>query len=460
MAQINGVCTTCSAATNAVFDPTTGTRDTVVIGGDLLVTEQCFVRDTITFLNTGRLIFAPTGREKEKSYFDTYNVVCRKLVIIGGGKPGDAAPCEDGAGGSLYTGKNVITWLDRLHRAPNGAAKPQAAMGASFDPNVWQDQGQGSDGKDGGRGADGETGNPGKRGRDAPRILNIVALKVVMGAPDQLIIDWHGQAGGNGGTGQRGGDGGRGMAGRDGVVDESWTGDSCGSQPGDGGKGGDGGSGGAGGKGGDGGAAGTIFIISTAANVGVNGIFFTGGFHYIYGGSDPNQGDGGTGGKGGKGALQGGKKGKNSGPCNQDAEAGEPGHPGPLDPTVDGATGAAGANGAPGGRQLETIAPPGTGTCADLLPLSLKITTVAPAAGARNSSVPVVITGVGFKPGPGIHTVDVSGLGITASSVVVMSDTQINCNFDIAASAPASARDVTVTVNADSVTKTGAFTVA
>jgi len=458
MAQINGVCTTCSAATNAVFDPITGTRDTVVIAGDLLVTEQCFVRDTITFLNTGRLIFAPTGREKEKSYFDNYNVVCRKLVIIGGGKPGDAAPCEDGAGGSLYMGKNVVTWLDRLHRAPNGAVQPQAAMGASFDPNVWQDQGQGSDGQNGGRGADGQAGTSGGRGRDAPRTLNIVALEVVIGAADQLIIDWHGQAGGNGGTGQRGGDGGRGMGGRDGVVDESWTGDSCGSQPGDGGNAGDGANGGGGGKGGDGGAAGAIWIVSTAANVGVNGPFVTAGFHYIYGGS--NHGEAGDGGKGGKGALQGGHKGKNSGPCDQDAENGNPGHPGLGDPTVDGGPGAPGADGPTGSRQFETVAPPSSGTCADKLPLAFKLDAVVPAAGARNSSVPVVLTGIGFKPAAAIHTVQLSGLGVTASSVVVVSDTQINCNFDITATAATSARDVTVTVNADSVTKAGAFTVA
>lgn len=458
MAQINGVCTTCNAPTNTVFDPSTGTRESVVIAGDLLVTEQCFVRDTITFLNSGRLIFAPTGRDKEKRYFDAYNVVCRKLVIIGGGKPGEAQPCEDGAGGSLHTSKNVVTWLDRLHRAPNGAPKPQAAMGESFDPNVWQDQGQGSDGKSGGRGADGGTGDPGQRGRDAPRQLNIVALEVVIGATDHLIVDWHGQAGGNGGAGQRGGDGGRGMGGRDGVVDESWTGDSCGSQPGDGGNGGDGGRGGAGGPGGDGGQGGEIWIISTPANVGVNGPFVTAGFHYVYGG--PNHGDGGSGGKGGKGALQGGHRGKKSGPCDQDAENGNPGHPSLAEPTVDGPPGGDGADGAAGSRQFEPVEPPDTGTCADLLPLNLKIDGIVPAAGARNASVPVVISGVGFHPPAAIHTVQVSGIGVAASAVVVVSDTQIHCNLDISAGAPASARDITVTVNADSVTLAGAFTVA
>lgn len=458
MAQIDSVCTTCSAATNTVFDPATGTRETVVIGGDLLVTEQCFVRDTITFLNTGRLIFAPTGRDKEKTYFDSYNVVCRKLVIIGGGKPGDVAPCDEGDSGSLYTGKNVITWLDRLHRAANGGPQPQAAMGATFNPNVWQDLGQGSNGQDGGNGADGKAGFPGGRGRDAPRTLSIVALEVVIGAADQLIVDWHGQAGGNGGTGQRGGDGGKGMGGRDGVVDESWTGDSCGSQPGDGGDGGDGGKGGGGGKGGDGGAAGKIFVVSTAANVGVNGPFVTGGFHFIYDG--PNHGEAGDGGKGGKGAAQAGQKGKNSGPCDQDAEGGNPGQPGIGDPTADGGPGAPGADGAPGSRSFETVAPPGSGTCADKLPLALKLDTITPNAGARNASVPVVLTGIGFKPAAALHKVELSGLGVTASGVVVVSDTQINCNLDIAAAASASARDVTVTVNADSVTKAAAFTVA
>lgn len=458
MAQINGVCSTCSAPTHTVFDLATGTRDSVVIGADLVVTEPCFVRDTITFLNTGRLIFAPTGRGKEARYHESYSVICRKLVIIGGGKPGDAAPCDDGAGGSLYTGKNVITWRDRLHRAPGGPAEPQAAGGTSFDPNVWQDQGQGSDGQDGGDGANGNEGIAGQSGLDAPRTLNIVALEVVIGANDHLVVDWHGQSGGNGGAGQRGGDGGRGMGGRDGVVDESWTGDSCGSQPGDGGNAGDGGSGGKGGKGGNGGKGGEIWVMSTPANVGVSGPFMSSGFHFVY--SGPNHGDGGDGGKGGKGATQGGHKGKQSGPCGQEAENGNPGQPGPLDPTVDGGPGGAGSDGASGSRHFEAIEPPKTETCADLLPLSLKITSVAPAAGARNSSVPVVVTGLGFRPAAAIHQVALSGLGVSASAVVVVSDTQIHCTIDIAASAPASVRDLTVTVDGDSVTRTNAFTVA
>ncbi len=458
MAQINGVCTTCSAATNAVFDPATGSRESVVIGGDLLVTEPCFVRDTITFLNQGRLIFAPRGEGKEKRYADSYNVICRKLVIIGGGKPGDQPPCSAGDGGSLHTGKNAITWLDRLHRAPNGSAQPQAAMGASFNPNVWQDQGQGPDGQNGGHGADGGTGHPGARGRDAPRTLNIVALEVVMGPGDHLIVDWHGQAGGNGGEGQRGGDGGKGMGGRDGVVDESWTGDSCGSQPGDGGDGGDGGRGGTGGTGGDGGAGGAIWVISTPDNLGVNGPFVTGGFHYVYSGN--NAGEPGSGGKGGRGSQQAGKPGKPQGPCDQDAEAGNPGQPGPLEPTQDGGLGAPGASGAAGSRKFEPVEPPRSGTCADLLPLPLRIDAVAPAAGVRNSSVAVVVTGAGFQPAAALHSVQVSGLGVTVSNVVTVSDTQIQCQVDIAASAPASARDLTVTVNADSVTRVGGFTVA
>jgi hypothetical protein len=48
---------------------------------------------------------------------------------------------------------------------------------------------------------------------------------------------------------------------------------------------------------------------------------------------------------------------------------------------------------------------------------------------------------VGFAPAA---TVDVSGLGVTVSNIVVVNATTITCKFDIGALAPQTARDVTV----------------
>ena len=58
MANIDAICQACDPKVQAVFGPG-GTRQSEVIAGDLLVSDQCFVRDEIRFLNNGRLIFVP-----------------------------------------------------------------------------------------------------------------------------------------------------------------------------------------------------------------------------------------------------------------------------------------------------------------------------------------------------------------------------------------------------------------
>jgi hypothetical protein len=69
----------------------------------------------------------------------------------------------------------------------------------------------------------------------------------------------------------------------------------------------------------------------------------------------------------------------------------------------------------------------------------------------------MTITGTGFDPAA---TVDVSGIGVTASAPGSVTSTQITCTFTIGPLAPKTARNVTVKnslTNQD--TLNGAFTV-
>src|SRR5215475_5073237 len=278
MATIDQVCDNCREAIRTVFDPGTGTRQSEVIAGDLYVSDCCFVRDEIRFLNNGRLIFTTQGKEGQR-YCERYAVICRKLVVIGGHKPGDFTPCSPDDPGSMYKNNNVITWFDRLHAAQPGApvSPSKAAIGQDFDVNHWQDQGQGNDGRAGGNGTNGVDGTTvasanGRDGRSAPSFA-LIAIEVDIGPGDVLTIDFDGQNGGKGGLGQDGGDGGHGMGGREGDSDTTWPGTGCDRQPGSGGVGGNGGNGGTGGRGGRGGDAGNIAIVSTPANIGSGGAF-------------------------------------------------------------------------------------------------------------------------------------------------------------------------------------------
>ena len=278
MANIDAICLACDPKVRDVFLPG-GTRQSEVIAGDLFVSDQCFVRDEIRFLNNGRLIFVPRERDgHELPYFKEYFVICRKLTIIGGSDPIILNPCGPDDPGHLYQGNDVITWRDRLVSAASGPGPNpfHAADGASHDPNNWSDVGQGNSGAAGGNGANGGGGSNGANGRHAldvqPREaggFSLVVLEVEAPIGSHLTIDFDGQNGGKGGRGQNGGAGGNGMGGRDGETDPDWpSADDCERQPGSGGSSGSGGDGGRGVKGGDGGHAVEITILSTPAQIG------------------------------------------------------------------------------------------------------------------------------------------------------------------------------------------------
>lgn len=457
MSQMDDVCKSCGPAITTEFGPG-GPRSLVVIDSDMRVTQPCFVHDTILFKDQGRLIFEPA--DKGGRYADRYSVVCRKLIVDGGGvDPLVIQPCEpfDPTGG--YKNKNVITWFDRVYtKAASGAPFPgPAAPDESFDINNWSDLGQGNGGKNGGAGTTGATcnsDNAGKAGMSAPGRLTVVALEVEFRRNGSLIVDWHGQNGGDGADGQDGGPGGDGMGGRDGQVDESWTGDSCGRQPGDGGNGGNGGLGGSGCGGGTGGRAGAISVVTPTINLIPGGAFVSGAITFVCSGAN-----GGRGGKGGKGSQQfgaGGKAGKRSGSECGAANPGVAGtgvDPGPAPPGPNGSSGTSGA------LVFEGVEPPASSTCADIIPIIPVVANVTPGAGFQNTSATVAIGGAGFDPAASSHGVAVSGTGVSAQNVVVASDTAITAVFDIAASAAVGPRDVVVQAGPYQGKLVGGFTV-
>ncbi len=459
MTQMQDVCNACGGAISAEFGPG-GPRSVVLIDSDLVVHEPCFVHDTIIFKEQGRLIFGPVEKSEKGGnaglYARQYSVVCRRLVIDGGGDPLVIRPCEPFDPTIGYKQKNLITWLDRVYTkgSPGAPFAGPAATGASFDTNDWSDQGQGNHGQHGGDGADGATGNTGSAGMPAPGRLSIVALEVEFRRNGRLIVDWHGQNGGDGGDGQDGGAGGDGMGGRDGVVDESWTGDSCGRQPGNGGNGGNGGDGGPGGQGGVGGRAGAIAIVTPTVNLIPGGAFVSGAITYVFGGAN-----GGQGGKGGRGSPLGGEAGaagKRGGRECGTADKGVKGDGGDPGPAADGADGPAGATGA---LVYEGVEPPTSQTCADIIPIIPVVASVTPNAGFQGTSSAVAIAGTGFDPSASAHGVAVSGTGVGVQNVVVVSDTDITAVFDMAASAPAGPRDVIVQAGPYQGKLVGGFTV-
>lgn len=439
MTQMQDVCSSCGPAISAEFGPG-GARSVVLIDSDMVVFQPCFVHDTIVFKDQGRLIFGPQG-EKGGRYAERYSVVCRKLIIDGGGDPLVLQPCKPFDPTEGYKSKNLITWLDRVAgKGAAGTAFPgPAAAGESFDTDDWSDQGQGNAGKDGGDGTPGATGNSGGAGMAAPGRLTVVALEVEFRRGGSLVVDWHGQNGGDGADGQDGGRGGDGMGGRDGHVDESWTGDSCGRQPGDGGDGGDGGVGGAGGAGGPGGKAGAIAVVTPTVNLIPGGAFVSGAVSFVCGGAN-----GGQGGKGGKGSQQfgaAGKAGKRGGSECGTANPGVAGNGADPGPAPGGADGPAGATGS---LLFEAVEPPASSTCADIIPIIPVVASVTPGAGFQDSSVAVAIAGTGFDPTASSHGLAISGTGVSAQGVVVASDTAITAVFDITASAATGPRDVIV----------------
>jgi hypothetical protein len=448
VAKTDEICEHCRAKIEAVFHPTTGTRDLVLINGEKTATDCCFVADEIVFNGDSQLVFEPT-REGTR-YCTEYFVVCRKLTISGGRAGKDVLnPCGPDDPGNMYKSNNVITWRHRLHPAADGEPWPppnKGPQGVSHDRDTWSNVGQGDRGAHGGDGFAGLQGKEGKPGFENTPSVTVLAFEVDIAAASHLNIDFDGQNGGRGGLGQDGGDGGDGMSGRGGEIEDvAWPGDNkCGRQPGNGGDGGNGGAGGQGGRGGRGGNAGNIVVVSAAANVTSGGVFLGGNIHYINDG-----GDGGKGGKGGRSGV-GGKPGRDGRPKTELCEEADPGvHGEPTSGlgTVEAPGGPVGANGAGGALGFETVK---TGTCADLIPFPpMSVLSVTPASGAQGSTVRVAIAGVGFNPTAPGFGVEVSGIGVSAAIVASPpapphTATLTTWDFTITGIAPKTARKVTV----------------
>lgn len=458
MSDLTQACTACRSGVEAVFGPG-GTRAAVTINGPVFVVDQCFVADVITF-DTGQLIFSPDPKTKEGQrggYQTAYYVICRKLIVVGGTKPGSLNPCGPDDPGKTYDGNNVITWLGRLTTGKDGPSFVTAADDGESFTGSWQDLGQGDDGKDGGNGANGATGNQGEDESNrttkfspldppfnAPATITLIALEVEIGVGDHLTIDANGRDGGKGGRGQRGGTGGHGMRGRTGQSDTSWPGTGCDREPGNGGDGGDGGTGGPGGDGGRGGDAKDIIIISTHDNVQPGGTFHSGHFSYINDG-----GQGGVGGLTGLGGLPGaaGKAGIPTSECSS-ASDGDPGDHGapetlPL-PGSDPTQGATGAHGTAGTTKYEEVE---RGTCADRLPLDVVVdpSKLQPATYCRGFSTPA--TGDGTITGQNLLQVtgaDVSQANVHVTKKGSSDDTHLNLKFDIDGNSGLGLGDITL----------------
>ncbi|MED5619113.1 IPT/TIG domain-containing protein [Ideonella sp. BN130291] len=446
---LNQLCETCRVDYDPAF--IANPRLSEVIAGDLHWPHCCFVRDEIQFLNGGRLIFDPlSGDGRQKNWCPAYFVICRKLVIAGGKPPGSHDPCGSDDPGQEYAGNNVITWADRLKAAPAGPAHNPAgaAMGTSFDINVWSGSGNpnGNNGADAGAGVRGADGNPGGGGASAPGSdmrdmggLTIVALEIEFTGPGaHLTIDWDGQTGGDGGIGQDGGDGGNGMGGRDGESDTSWPGEGCDRAPGGGGRGGNGGDGGTGGKGGRGGNAGNIFVISPHGNISSGGGFVGGQITFVNDG-----GSGGAGGKSGRGgrAGHGGKPGNKTSLCDP-ANSGPDGADGfpPITLTGSANIGSSGDHGdAKGVKFLDIVDHP----CTRDIPLPVVVSTIAPDHVCRGfasaASTDITVTGQ--------HLLQVSAVqptlaGATATIKPTSTDTQLNLKLDVTGGSALGASDL------------------
>lgn len=439
MANLPELCENCRTTMETVFSA--APRPSEVISGDFPYSECCFVRDEIRFLNNGRLIFHPDSERKQ--YCQEYFVICRKLVIVGGGKPTTLNPCGPDDPGNIYKNKNAITWSHRLKVDPSTIPNPiQVGDGTSF--GGWSDQGQGNNGSKGGAGTNGLAGAFGISGRHAPD-FTLLALEVeFVGLDAHLIIDFDGQVGGIGGRGQNGGKGGKGMNGHEGKSDTTWPGTGCDRQPGHGGDGGDGGDGGAGGQGGNGGNSGGITVISTKGNM-TAGIFVGGKFSFVHDGG--NEGEGGLGGFGGVGGLP-GQAGFKTSECSSaspgsQGTAGFP--PGSLGSGSTANQGALGGSGSAGTLTLVDINPEDP-KCADMIPLAITVTNIDPSVICRGFStsannVAVTITGENLSQ---VTSVEVSLTGVTATIKPSSTDTQLDLDVDVLGNSALGQGDITL----------------
>lgn len=423
MSNMSDVCTLCKTDINNAF---VNPRPAPVnIGPNQHVPGPCFVADEIVFTDNSRLIFDVDLKNSE------YAVVCRKLTISGGNKPGNLTPCNPGDPGDRYN-TNVITWDGRLKSAQPG-------------PDVAPPTADSSNAEDGAPGKNGVPGNGGQNGRGLrlgneregkPIKLVIVALEVEVLNGGNLVIDWAGQNGGDGGKGQNGGKGNKGTKGNDGQ-DESWPSSGCDTGTGTGGEGGPGGAGGDGGPGGRGGDSGILTIVSMPDLIAPTGIF-----------NDPSKinlitqsvgGHGGNGGHGGDGGA-GGKPGKPSSECGPAQQ----GDKGTSFLTLFASQGAGGAPGNAAPPQFEVV----KAACSSQLPAPLVFDTSNP--------VPLVIRRC-FS-GAGSDTITLTGdyldqvvavgsnlAGVTVDIKPTSTDTQLVLDVTAAANSASGVGDLIFT---------------
>jgi hypothetical protein len=94
-------------------------------------------------------------------------------------------------------------------------------------------------------------------------------------------------------------------------------------------------------------------------------------------------------------------------------------------------------------RTVSVTTPGGTsGTVTFTVQAPPTLTSIAPNTGARNTVVPVTLTGTNLT---GTTAVTVSGTGVTVSAINVVSATSVTATFTISATATLSARTVNVT---------------
>jgi hypothetical protein len=108
-----------------------------------------------------------------------------------------------------------------------------------------------------------------------------------------------------------------------------------------------------------------------------------------------------------------------------------------------------------GARTLRVTTPGGSSGTVSYTLIGQALTAIAPASGARGTSVPVTLSGTGFT---GATAITISGTGVTVSSLSVVNDTTITATFTITATATLSARNVFVTTP-NGATNTVTFTV-
>ena len=97
---------------------------------------------------------------------------------------------------------------------------------------------------------------------------------------------------------------------------------------------------------------------------------------------------------------------------------------------------------ATGNRTIAVVTPIGTTNTETFAVALPSLASIAPATGVRGSNVPVTLTGVGLT---NATAVTVSGTGVAVVGVTPVNDTTVTAQFNIAGTATANARTVTVT---------------